>query len=98
MYTDHMTDALENKVDALTGMVQALSTSMEKNLAAIAADIDDLNEKVENNHLELRSKLAGIEHRLDEEANTRQDQKIPTRIADLEIETFGGSRASQTAA
>ena len=97
-----MKDDLETKIDGLSDAVTKLAAAVDKGFAAVASDIDDLatkfdslNDKADRNHTELRSKLAGVEHRLDEEANTRQDQKIPARVVDLETKVFGKSRAPE---
>ena len=92
-------------IEKLTGTVSNLAASVEKGFAAVAEDIADLNdkfdhlsEKVDRNHTELRSKLSGLEHRLDQEASDRQDQRLPVRVAYLEVKTFGASRAPVSAA
>ena len=100
-----MQDVIETKIDTLAMTVASLPAAVEKGFAAVAADIadlddklDDLTLKIEEHHIELRSKLAGFEHRLDIEANIRQDQKIPGRLAALEIKAFGTSRAPKASA
>ena len=97
-----MKDDIETKIDTIATTVASLSAAVEKGFVAVAADLDDklddLTLKIEEHHLELRSKLAGLEHRLDIEANIRQDQKIPGRLADLEIKAFGTSRAPKASA
>ena len=100
-----MQDVIETKIDTLAMTVASISAAVEKGFAAVAADIadlddklDDLTLKIEEHHIELRSKLAGLEHRLDIEANIRQDQNIPGRLADLEIKAFGTSRAPKASA
>lgn len=57
-----------------------------------------VKEEVQEALVPIESKLGGIEKRLDIEAGIRDDQKIPARVADLEINAFGASRAPQAAA
>ena len=59
---------------------------------------DDVREVVRKELQPLESKVAGIDKRLDIDAVKRDHEKIPTRVADLETDVFGKSRAPQTPA
>lgn len=78
-------------IEALTSTVSKLATTVETGFSAVAEDISALNDKVEmlqdkadENHAELRGKLAGLERRLDAEAVERQDLQLPQRVAAIE--------------
>jgi tetrahydromethanopterin S-methyltransferase subunit G len=79
----------------------SIETDMEKGFGALAEDIASIKEAmvtkeelkpIEDRLSGVESKLAGINRRLDAEVIQRQDLKIPKRVSDLEIETFGASR------
>jgi hypothetical protein len=57
---------------------------------------DDVRDIVHDELRLLASKIDGIDHRLDDEALRNGDLRIPARVADLEHQVVGKSRAWQT--
>ena len=76
--------SLENKIDALTGLV-------EKGFAAVAEDIGDLREKMATKEqiIALHTQVSSIETELRGMKHT----KLQARVSDLEEEVFGETRA-----
>jgi hypothetical protein len=72
---------LEQKIDALTNIV-------EKGFAAVAEDIGDIREKMatKDQVLAVQTQVNSIERQL-------RDTKTEVRLADLEDEVFGASKA-----
>ena len=60
--------------------LQGESTKLNERLSSIETGLVTLK----SGQLALESKVDGINHRLDTEAMTRQDQKLPERVATIE--------------
>ena len=77
--------ALEKRIEKRFAAVEA---RLETGFAAVAEDIAEVKERL----TAVESKIAGSNRRLDAEAMHRTELALPTRVADLEAETFGASR------
>ena len=78
---------LEDKIDALTSIV-------EKGFAAVAGDIGSINERIET--LATKEQIISLHGQVNAiEANIRgmQHVKLHSRVADLEEKVFGQTRA-----
>ena len=87
---------MSNPTTTLNDIAEQLHFIVDK-IGTMDEKITTMDEKIDTNHLELTNKLAGIDRRLDSEAMQRTDQKLPSRVADLETKVFGKSRESQIA-
>jgi hypothetical protein len=77
------TNSLEQKIDALTSIV-------EKGFAAVAEDISKLATKEQI--FDLHTQVTAIET----DIRTMKQAKLEARVADLEDEVLGGSKARVT--
>ncbi len=82
--------SLEDKIDALTSIVEKGFASMERGFAAAAGDIADIKRDMASKDqiLALQSQVNAIETEL---RDTKR-HKLVTRVADLEEKVFGHSR------
>jgi hypothetical protein len=78
---------LEQKIDALTSIVEKMDARMDKGFAAIAEDMADLATK--DQIIALHTQISAIEA----DIRTMKQAKLETRVADLEDEVYGASKA-----
>ena len=65
---------------------------MQGDVISIKEDTVEMKKKLKSDIKIVENKLSGIDYRLDMEAGIRSDQKIPTRVVDLEVHVWGTSR------
>lgn len=89
---------LDDKIDALTGIVEKGFGASDKKVAAIADDIADIRDHMatKDDIADLRTELKGDIAALHAQANSIESQlretRIETRLTDLEEKVFGEAR------
>ena len=90
--------------ETLAFIVERMSTKGDLNNVATKDDLkqfatkDDMRQMlkpIETRLTAIEGKIDGIDKRLDIDAIKRDHEKLPVRVADLEQELFGKSRAPQ---
>jgi len=78
---------LDQKIDALTNVIEKMDGRMDKGFAAVADDIAEVRRTMATTDqiIALQSQVNSIEHQL-------RDTKMELRLGDLEEKVFGAPR------
>jgi hypothetical protein len=90
--------SLEQKIDALTSIVENGFAASDKKFGALAEDIADLRQKmatkddVADLQRELKGDIAGVQSQVNSIERQLRETKTEVRLGDLEEKVFGAPR------